>query len=95
MKQREIKSNFIYLLIIQFSTKQQSTLERKKKTLSFSRRFPFMKSRDDAKSEDGSDQECECVYIGIINAFIYSLDILLGIEKILLIMNVFLDKWSS
>ncbi|XP_077283992.1 MAGUK family member discs large 1 isoform X3 [Arctopsyche grandis] len=36
---------------------QQSTLERKKKTLSFSRRFPFMKSRDDAKSEDGSDQE--------------------------------------
>ncbi|KAJ2950088.1 hypothetical protein O0L34_g11429 [Tuta absoluta] len=35
----------------------QSTLERKKKTLSFSRRFPFMKSRDDGKSEDGSDQE--------------------------------------
>ncbi|XP_063625301.1 disks large 1 tumor suppressor protein isoform X7 [Cydia splendana] len=35
----------------------QSTLERKKRTLSFSRRFPFMKSRDDGKSEDGSDQE--------------------------------------
>ncbi|XP_041988054.1 disks large 1 tumor suppressor protein isoform X5 [Aricia agestis] len=35
----------------------QSTLERKKKTLSFSRRFPFMKSREDGKSEDGSDQE--------------------------------------
>ncbi|XP_028037788.1 disks large 1 tumor suppressor protein isoform X14 [Bombyx mandarina] len=35
----------------------QSTLERKKKTLSFSRKFPFMKSREDGKSEDGSDQE--------------------------------------
>ncbi|XP_063531599.1 disks large 1 tumor suppressor protein isoform X8 [Cydia strobilella] len=35
----------------------QSTLERKKRTLSFSRRFPFMKSREDGKSEDGSDQE--------------------------------------
>ncbi|XP_048480743.1 disks large 1 tumor suppressor protein isoform X3 [Plutella xylostella] len=38
-------------------TPSQSTLERKKKTLSFSRRFPFMKSREDGKSEDGSDQE--------------------------------------
>ncbi|XP_026315770.1 disks large 1 tumor suppressor protein [Hyposmocoma kahamanoa] len=35
----------------------QSTLERKKKTLSFSRKFPFMKSREDGKSEDGSDHE--------------------------------------
>lgn len=35
---------------------QQSTLERKKKNFSFSRKFPFMKSKDD-KSEDGSDQE--------------------------------------
>ncbi|XP_026733317.1 disks large 1 tumor suppressor protein isoform X7 [Trichoplusia ni] len=36
----------------------QSTLERKnKKSLSFSRKFPFMKSREDGKSEDGSDQE--------------------------------------
>ncbi|CAK1540596.1 unnamed protein product [Leptosia nina] len=35
----------------------QSTLERKKKTFSFSKRFPFMKSREDGKSEDGSDQE--------------------------------------
>uniref|UniRef100_A0A8D8UIA2 Disks large 1 tumor suppressor protein n=1 Tax=Cacopsylla melanoneura TaxID=428564 RepID=A0A8D8UIA2_9HEMI len=33
-----------------------STLERKKKNFSFSRKFPFMKSKDD-KSEDGSDQE--------------------------------------
>ncbi|XP_066140900.1 disks large 1 tumor suppressor protein isoform X5 [Euwallacea fornicatus] len=33
-----------------------STLERKKKSYSFSRKFPFMKSKDD-KSEDGSDQE--------------------------------------
>ncbi|KAH9642910.1 hypothetical protein HF086_011267 [Spodoptera exigua] len=38
-------------------TPSQSTLERKKKTLSFSRKFPFMKSREDGKSEDGSDQE--------------------------------------
>ncbi|XP_024081695.1 disks large 1 tumor suppressor protein isoform X4 [Cimex lectularius] len=35
---------------------EQSTLERKKKNFSFSRKFPFMKSKDD-KSEDGSDQE--------------------------------------
>ncbi|XP_043272342.1 disks large homolog 4 isoform X7 [Venturia canescens] len=34
----------------------QSTLDRKKKNFSFSRKFPFMKSKDD-KSEDGSDQE--------------------------------------
>ncbi|XP_035901309.1 disks large 1 tumor suppressor protein isoform X7 [Anopheles stephensi] len=33
-----------------------STLDRKKKNFSFSRRFPFMKSKDD-KNEDGSDQE--------------------------------------
>ncbi|KAL0132122.1 hypothetical protein PUN28_000112 [Cardiocondyla obscurior] len=35
---------------------KQSTLDRKKKNFSFSRKFPFMKSKDD-KSEDGSDQE--------------------------------------
>lgn len=35
---------------------KQSTLDRKKKNFSFSRRFPFMKSKDD-KSDDGSDQE--------------------------------------
>ncbi|CAG9769454.1 unnamed protein product [Ceutorhynchus assimilis] len=35
---------------------KQSTLDRKKKSYSFSRKFPFMKSKDD-KSEDGSDQE--------------------------------------
>lgn len=39
---------------------QQSTLDRKKKNFSFSRKFPFMKSKDD-KSEDGSDQERECL----------------------------------
>lgn len=38
---------------------QQSTLDRKKKNFSFSRKFPFMKSKDD-KSEDGSDQERKC-----------------------------------
>ncbi|CAB3362717.1 Hypothetical predicted protein [Cloeon dipterum] len=38
------------------SNDKQSTLERKKKNFSFSRRFPFMKSKDD-RSEDGSDQE--------------------------------------
>lgn len=38
---------------------QQSTLDRKKKkNISFSRKFPFMKSKDD-KNEDGSDQERE------------------------------------
>lgn len=35
---------------------QQSTLDRKKKNFTFSRKFPFMKSKDD-KNEDGSDQE--------------------------------------
>ncbi|XP_055371155.1 disks large 1 tumor suppressor protein isoform X8 [Condylostylus longicornis] len=35
---------------------KQSTLDRKKKNFTFSRKFPFMKSRDD-KNEDGSDQE--------------------------------------
>jgi disks large protein 1 len=34
-----------------------STLDRKKKNFSFSRRFPFMKSKEDGKNEDGSDQE--------------------------------------
>ncbi|XP_065353940.1 disks large 1 tumor suppressor protein isoform X3 [Cloeon dipterum] len=38
------------------SNDKQSTLERKKKNFSFSRRFPFMKSKDE-RSEDGSDQE--------------------------------------
>lgn len=36
-----------------------STLDRKKKNFSFSRRFPFMKNREDGKNEDGSDQERE------------------------------------
>ncbi|XP_055297810.1 disks large 1 tumor suppressor protein isoform X10 [Sitodiplosis mosellana] len=35
---------------------KQSTLDRKKKNFTFSRKFPFMKSKDD-KNEDGSDQE--------------------------------------
>lgn len=35
---------------------KQSTLERKKKNFSFSRKFPFMKSKDD-KSDDGSDPD--------------------------------------
>ncbi|XKL69470.1 hypothetical protein PGB90_007239 [Kerria lacca] len=35
---------------------KQSTLERKKKNFTFSRKFPFMKSKDD-KMEEGSDQE--------------------------------------
>ncbi|XP_050080240.1 disks large 1 tumor suppressor protein isoform X3 [Anopheles maculipalpis] len=38
------------------SGEEVSTLDRKKKNFSFSRRFPFMKSKDD-KNEDGSDQE--------------------------------------
>ncbi|XP_050080264.1 disks large 1 tumor suppressor protein isoform X6 [Anopheles maculipalpis] len=40
------------------SGEEVSTLDRKKKNFSFSRRFPFMKSKDD-KNEDGSDQEPE------------------------------------
>ncbi|XP_037075487.1 disks large homolog 2-like [Pollicipes pollicipes] len=32
-----------------------STLDRKKKNFSFSRKFPFMKSREDMRSEDGSE----------------------------------------
>ncbi|XP_037919256.1 disks large 1 tumor suppressor protein isoform X3 [Hermetia illucens] len=35
---------------------KQSTLDRKKKNFTFSRKFPFMKSKDE-KNEDGSDQE--------------------------------------
>lgn len=42
---------------------QTSTLDRKKnKNFSFSRRFPFMKSREDGKNEDGSDQERKCPF---------------------------------
>ncbi|XP_021694506.1 disks large 1 tumor suppressor protein isoform X6 [Aedes aegypti] len=40
------------------NVEKMSTLDRKKKNFSFSRRFPFMKSKDD-KNEDGSDQEPE------------------------------------
>ncbi|XP_058127898.1 disks large 1 tumor suppressor protein isoform X2 [Anopheles coustani] len=38
------------------SDEEVATLDRKKKNFSFSRRFPFMKSKDE-KNEDGSDQE--------------------------------------
>lgn len=34
-----------------------STLERRKKNYSFSRKFPFMKSKEDVKAEEGSDNE--------------------------------------
>ncbi|KAF0306043.1 Disks large 2 [Amphibalanus amphitrite] len=34
-----------------------STLERKKKNFSFSRKFPFMKSKEDVKSDDSSDND--------------------------------------
>lgn len=45
---------------------QISTLDRKNKNknFSFSRRFPFMKNRDDVKNEDGSDQERE-LFLGL------------------------------
>lgn len=49
-----------YRFFFSISFLQQSTLDRKKKNFSFSRKFPFMKSKDD-KSEDGSDQERECL----------------------------------
>lgn len=45
---------------------QQSTLDRKKKNFTFSRKFPFMKSKDD-KNEDGSDQERKQFLIEIKN----------------------------
>lgn len=38
------------------TVEKQSTLDRKKKKISLSRKFPFMKSKDD-KAEEGSDQE--------------------------------------
>lgn len=51
---------------------QQSTLDRKKKNFSFSRKFPFMKSKDD-KSEDGSDQERECLDCFSLSHFLHVL----------------------
>lgn len=48
--------NIIRFIIKFASGLQQSTLERKKKNFTFSRKFPFMKSKDD-KMEEGSDQE--------------------------------------
>ena len=45
---------------------QQSTLERKKKNFTFSRKFPFVKSRED-QSEDGSDQERKCNFFHFIS----------------------------
>lgn len=52
---------------------QMSTLDRKKnKNFSFSRRFPFMKSREDGKNEDGSDQERKCL-LGVIAALVHVL----------------------
>ncbi|KAH8274776.1 hypothetical protein KR026_002634 [Drosophila bipectinata] len=47
---------FNWITISYSSSLQQSTLDRKKKNFTFSRKFPFMKSRDE-KNEDGSDQE--------------------------------------
>lgn len=52
-------SSYDFLIALNFL--QQSTLERKKKSYSFSRKFPFMKSKDD-KSEDGSDQERKLLF---------------------------------
>ncbi|XP_067640331.1 disks large 1 tumor suppressor protein isoform X12 [Eurosta solidaginis] len=43
---------------------EQSTLDRKKKNFTFSRKFPFMKSRDEKLGEDGSDQEPN----GVVNS---------------------------
>ncbi|XP_053950781.1 disks large 1 tumor suppressor protein isoform X7 [Anastrepha ludens] len=43
---------------------KQSTLDRKKKNFTFSRKFPFMKSRDEKLGEDGSDQEPN----GVVNS---------------------------
>ena len=38
-------------------SQQQSTLDRKKKNFIFSRKFPFVKSREDQSEDGGSDQE--------------------------------------
>lgn len=51
---------------------QQSTLDRKKKNFTFSRKFPFMKSRDE-RNEDGSDQERKYQSSQLMQAFIYIL----------------------
>lgn len=60
MKQSFQYSEIRTVLVLKEPFLQQSTLDRKKKNFSFSRKFPFMKSKDD-KSEDGSDQERECL----------------------------------
>lgn len=51
------------------SFSQQSTLDRKKKNFSFSRKFPFMKSKDD-KSEDGSDAERKYINSLVLFSFV-------------------------
>ncbi|XP_043236903.1 disks large 1 tumor suppressor protein-like isoform X2 [Amphibalanus amphitrite] len=38
------------------TSSDMSTLDRKKKNFSFSRKFPFMKSKEDVKSDDGSEE---------------------------------------
>lgn len=52
----------LFIIERQSNPFQQSTLDRKKnKNFSFSRKFPFMKSKDE-KNEDGSDQERKCAH---------------------------------
>lgn len=65
----ELRTIIVLLTILTIKSQylqSQSTLERKKKTLSFSRKFPFMKSREDGKSEDGSDQERKYLSLYIV-----------------------------
>lgn len=53
---------FVVTICIKKNILQMSTLDRKKnKNFSFSRRFPFMKSKDE-RNEDGSDQERKYLY---------------------------------
>lgn len=54
-----------------FDLLQQSTLDRKKKNFTFSRKFPFMKSKDD-KNEDGSDQERKSFYYFLLANLSYN-----------------------
>lgn len=80
-----------FMLTVLFQ--QQSTLDRKKKNFSFSRKFPFMKSKDD-KSEDGSDQERKHLNLNLniggvvsLHPFIFT-SLFLILERVLYIFHL-------
>ena len=60
----------------------QSTLERKKKNFSFTRKFPFMKSKDE-RGEEGSEGECEwCTNFLLLHNFQHVPNIYLSLMMI-------------